>query len=60
MTTVNLHPRWENRCYEFLHWLSPKCERLWWRLAYHFELYKAGVYGWRFEWLDGKVNHERA
>jgi hypothetical protein len=54
--TVNLHPRWEDRCYAFLEWLRPKCFWLYWKLAYHVELYKSGIYGWRFEWLDGKVN----
>jgi hypothetical protein len=51
--TVNLHPWWEDPGYRALDWIRVHVsEQLWWKLAYHFELYRSGVYGHRFDWLD--------
>lgn len=49
MYYINLHPWWEEPCERVLDWIRDHVsKRLAWTLHYHFELYRSGAYGWRF------------
>ena len=51
---VNLHPWWEEAVGNFILRMNRHFSPygFWWKAGYHFELYRCGVYGWRFDWLD--------